>query len=115
MCAHGRPLHTLHTLHTPYFMRVYDIYTPAQTLAHPCTCLFMTNFKEKSINEFTKEMIEAFGLDQLAIRVTGPDGEVYKQSKNWIDEDQLIKMEKERLKNNERYKTGGAGSGYRRN
>lgn len=74
----------------------------------------MTNLKEKSINEFTKEMIEAFGLDQLAIRVTGPDGKVYKQTNNWVDEEQLIKMEKERLKNNANFKARGAGDAYRK-
>lgn len=74
----------------------------------------MPNFKEKSINEFTKEMIEAFGLNQLAIRVTGPDGKVYKQTKNWIDEDQLIEREKARLAKNAQLQAKGASSGYYR-
>jgi hypothetical protein len=50
---------------------------------------------DKTTNQFTKEMIEAFGIDQLAIRLSTLDGELIKKTDNWIDESEFIRVEKQ--------------------
>lgn len=52
----------------------------------------MTN---KTTNQFTKEMIEAFGIENLAIRLSTIEGELIKQTDNWIDEAEFIRKEKQ--------------------
>lgn len=39
-------------------------------------------------------MIEAFGLENLAIKITAPDGTVFKQTENWLDEAEFIEQER---------------------
>jgi hypothetical protein len=48
---------------------------------------------EKTIKEFVSEMKSEFG-NGIAIKVTGPDGKVFKQTDNWIEEELFIKQEK---------------------
>ncbi len=49
--------------------------------------------KEKSINEFVKDCIAVFGLDNLSIQVRDASGVVVKQSQNWIEEEDFIRAE----------------------
>ena len=49
----------------------------------------------KTTNQFTKEMIEAFGIENLAIRLSTLEGELIKQTDNWIDEAEFIRKEKQ--------------------
>jgi phosphoribosylformimino-5-aminoimidazole carboxamide ribonucleotide (ProFAR) isomerase len=51
--------------------------------------------QEKTINEFVKEMKEQFGND-IEMKVTAPDGTVFKQTTGWLTDEQLAKSEKER-------------------
>lgn len=48
---------------------------------------------EKTTRQFIKEMKQAFGAD-IAIQVRLPDGTVFKQTDNWIDEAIFLKAER---------------------
>lgn len=69
---------------------------------------------EKSINQFTREMIEVFGIENLAIRLTDADGNLIKKTDNWIDEAEFIRRERQiKQRENEKTRAGGT-NGYKR-
>jgi hypothetical protein len=70
---------------------------------------------DKTTNQFTKEMIEAFGIDQLAIRLSTLDGELIKQTDNWIDEAEFIRIEKQHKARASANNTARGTYGYKRN
>lgn len=49
--------------------------------------------KVKSINEFVKDCIAVFGLDNLSIQVKDASGKIVKQSRDWVEEADIIKAE----------------------
>ena len=51
---------------------------------------------EKTTKQWIAEMKAAFGDGIHSIQVRLPDGTVFKQTDNWIDEDVFLKMEKQR-------------------
>lgn len=68
----------------------------------------------KTVNQFTKEMIDAFGIDQLAICLSKIDGELIKQTDNWIDEAEFIKREKQYRARENAQNTSRGSNGYKR-
>jgi hypothetical protein len=50
--------------------------------------------QEKTIKEFIKEMRDAFGDGIAAMQVKDQQGNIIKQTDNWMDEAQIIKAEK---------------------
>lgn len=69
---------------------------------------------DKTVNQFTKEMIEAFGLENLSIRLTDVDGNLIKQTDNWIDEAEFIKREKQYRARENAQNTSRGSNGYKR-
>ena len=70
---------------------------------------------EKTTNQFTREMIEAFGIENMAIRLTTIDGELIKQTDNWIDEAEFIRKEKQHKARTSAQTTSRGSYGYKRN
>lgn len=68
---------------------------------------------DKTVNKFTKEMIEAFGLENLAIRLTDVDGNLIKQTDNWIDEAEFIKREKQHRARENAQNISRGSNGYK--
>ena len=51
--------------------------------------------QEKSIKQFIGEMKQAFGDGIHSMQVKDAQGNVLKQTDNWIDEDIFLKMERQ--------------------
>lgn len=47
----------------------------------------------KTINQFVKEMKEQFG-ENIEMKITAPDGSVFRQTKGWLTDEQLSRSEK---------------------
>lgn len=58
----------------------------------------MTELKKKSVNAFTREMIEVFGIDNLAIKLTDQFGNLIKKTDNWDQQEKLILIESQKKK-----------------
>jgi hypothetical protein len=94
--AHGQhpctPLHTpAHPLFCAGYRRTHPCTDPCTPL-HTCYLLIMTS--EKTIKEFIKEMRDAFGDGIEAMQVKDLQGNIIKQTDNWMDEAQFIKAQK---------------------
>jgi hypothetical protein len=66
------------------------LHRPLHTPAHTYFLIIMT---KKTINEFVKEMKEQFGKD-IEMKITAPDGSVYRQTPGYLTDEQLAKSEK---------------------
>jgi hypothetical protein len=58
----------------------------------------VTDLKPKSVNAFTREMINVFGIDHLAIRLTDQYGNLIKKTENWDKQEKLILIESQKKK-----------------
>jgi hypothetical protein len=70
---------------------------------------------DKTTNQFTKEMIEAFGIENLAIRLSTINGDLIKQTDNWVDDDEFIRSEKQHKARQSAQNNQRGSNGYKRN